>query len=285
MNAAFAATSGAAIPESPAPETPIASLGMGYFEQIMPEPPRICGLALKPLSIGRYRRMKRQNVRFVSEEAVEISENDLVGDLLKAVLICSMTCADYDAFIADPASAKEVKRWAQQVGFLPERYYDWGILGKWFVKYIVGERVTQIRNERAAAYLLAEMRKFQEYIIAGQVAPGWMDEATEGRASVVHWSHSIEGVLREKQGWSKEEIDEEPLTKALWDYFKSMENMGLGYILSESEAEELSRKLTPEEEAQSAATLKALWEYKFPGVPMPSEESSPTQNSGLKPQD
>jgi hypothetical protein len=271
MNAAFAASSGAVIQENLAPETPISSLGMGYFSQIMPESPRICGLALKPLSIGRYRRMKRQGVRFVSEESVDISETDLVGDLLKAVLICSMTCEDYDDFIADPASAKEVKRWAQQAGFLPERYYDWGIIGKWFVKYIVGEKVTQMRNERAAAYLLDEMRKFQSYIVEGQSAPAWWDESPEGRASVVHWSHSIEGVLREKQGWSKEEINEEPLTKALWDYFKSMENTGLGYILSETEADDLAKKLTPEEEAQSAASLKVIWEHKFPGVPMPSE--------------
>lgn len=271
MNAAFAATSGAAIPENPAPETQPLPLGMGYFEQIMPALPRICGLELKPLSIGRYRRMKRQNVRFVAEESVEANETELVGDLLKAVLICSMTCADYDAFIADPKSTKDVKRWAQRVGFLPERYYDWGIIGKWFVKYIVGEKVTEMRNARAAAYLLGEMRRFQEYIVLGQVAPAWMDEATEGRVSAVHWSHSIEGVLREKQGWSKAEIEEEPLTKALWDYFKSMENMGLGYILSAEEQADIERKLTPEEEAQSAATIKALWEYKFPGVPLPTE--------------
>ena len=270
MNAAACDQSGAAILENPAPENVIPLGVPDYFEQIMPTPPRICGLALKPLSIGRFRRMKRQNVRFVSEAPLEITETKLVGDLLKAVLICSMTCAEYDALLDDPTAAREVKRWAQQVGFLPERYYDWGILGQWFVKYIVGEKVTQMRNERAAAYLLGEMRKFQDYIMAGQVAPGWMDETTEGRSSAVHWSHSIEGVLREKQGWSKEEIDEEPLTKALWDYFKSMESMGLGYILSEAEAAEYARKLTPEEEVQSAATLKALWEYKFPGVPMPA---------------
>lgn len=271
MNAAQAAISGAAILENPAPESETPTVA-GYFDQIMPETPTICGLAMKPLSIGRYRRMKRQKVRFVSDETIQISEVELIGDLLKAVLICSMTCEDYDIFIAQPDADKSIKRWAQQQGFLPERYYDWGILGRWFVKYIVGAEVTQMRNERAAARLLGEVSKFRQYINEGSVVPAHWDETSDGKSSAAHWSHSIESVLREKQNWSKAEIDEEPLTKALWDYFKTMETAGMVRIMGDAEAAELAKPLTPEEEAQSAAALKALWEYKFPGVPMPTDK-------------
>lgn len=276
MNAATTAISGAAIPENPAPqqESFPPSIGFsGYFEQVLPVPPRICGLDMKPLSIGRYRRMRRQNVRFVAEELHEIKESELAGDLLKGALICSMRCADYDAFMCDPAAHAEIKRWAQRIGFLQPRYLDWPIVGGW-INRIVGPEVTQMRAEREAVYIIEQVHAFQRYIAEGQVWPPWWDESPEGRASQSHWSHSIEGVLREKQGWSKEEVDEEPLTKALWDYCKTMENMGLGYILSEAEAKELARKLTPEEEAESMRSLKAIWEYKFPGVPMPGSETS-----------
>jgi len=243
---------------------------LGYFDQILPEADVVCGLALKPLSIGRYRRMKRQQLRFVSDEAIQIEESELVGDLLKGVLICSMTCATYDRFMAQPDAARQVKKWAQQQGFLPERYHDWGFLGRWFVKYIVGPEVTRRRDQRAADYLIEQVARFRHYIAEGSRVPAHWEESGESRASAAHWSHSIESVLREKQHWSKEEIDEEPLPKALWDYFKTMETAGMVRLMGEAEAAELARQLTPEEEAESAATLKALWEYKFPGVPMPT---------------
>ena len=44
--------------------------------------------------------------------------------------------------------------------------------------------------------------------------------------SHTHWSESVEVVLRGQLGWTKDEIEEEPLTKALADYFKHMENQG-----------------------------------------------------------
>jgi hypothetical protein len=197
-----------------------------------------------------------------------------VGDLLKGVLVCSMTCREYDEFICDPDSDKQVRHWGEQLGFLPPRYLRWGWAGK-FINWIVGPEVTHMREDRDAKRLFDEMNRFNDYILAGQQGPEWWDEGGDNsRTSCVHWSQSIESVLREKLGWSKEEVDEEPLTKALWDYFKSMENLGLGRIMSEEEAAELKRELTPEELAESKAAMEKLWRYKFGDEPMPSEEAS-----------
>lgn len=241
-----------------------------YFAQILPAPPVICGLPLKPLSIGRYRRMKRQNVAFVSEQPIQTPITALAGDLLQGVLICSMSCADYDAFLASPDFERVTKKWAQLQGFLPERYHGWGLLGRWFAKYIVGEKVTRLRNERAMAYLVEQIAAFQEYIVAGQKAPSYWDETSDERVSGSHWSQSVECVLREKQGWTREEIDEEPLTKALWDFFKSMEAAGMVRIMSAAEAAELARPLTAAEEEESRVALEKLWRYKFGDTPMPT---------------
>lgn len=269
MNAAQAATSGAAIPENPAPAE-VQSLGMSdYFQQILPHTPVICGVPLKPLSIGHYRRMKRQNIAFVQDEIRTFPPHELVGDLLKAVLICSMRPRDYDAFIAQPDAEAQIRKWAQRQGFLPPRYLTWPIVGGW-INRLVGPEVTQMRAEREAAYLVSQVHAFQEYIKASQSVPAHWEEETDSRPSAAHWSHSIESVLREKQHWTKEEIDEEPLTKALWDYFKSMETAGLVRLIGPEEQAELERQLTPEEIEESRVAMEKLWRHKFGDTPMPT---------------
>ena len=112
MNADKAANSGAAIVESPAPEIKShPKTGWDYFAQILPATPVVCGLQLKPLSIGRYRRMRRMNVAFVADNPQEVENTSLVGDLLKGVLICSMSCSEFDEFISQKDSEKQIKKW------------------------------------------------------------------------------------------------------------------------------------------------------------------------------
>lgn len=258
MNAAQAAISGAAFPENTAPASVLGgppktqdprpkTQPFDYFERVLPTRAVVCGRVLKPISIGRYRRMKRQNVAFVADEAVDSPKTSLVGDLLKGVLICSMTCADYDSFLEQPDASRQIKKWAQQQGFLRERYYDWPVIGKWFAKYIVGEKVTQMRDERAAAYLLEQVELFQEYIAAAQRIPNYTSKQNEPARHSLHWSNSIELHLRSEQNWTTEEIEEAPLSKALADYFGYAESNGLISILTDAkvaEAEENAKKIT-----------------------------------------
>ena len=237
MNAAFAATSGAVIQENLASQPKSQPSGWDYFEQVLPTAPIICGRPLKPLSIGRYRRMKRQNVAFVADDAENVEKSALVGDLLKAVLICSMTCEDYDAFLEQPEAARQIKRWAQQQGFLPERYYDWPIVGKWFAKYVVGEKVKHLRDERAANYLLGQVDLFQDYIASAQRIPNYSTKQNNPSRHTLHWSNSIELHLRSEQGWATHEIDESPLSKALTDYFGFAESNGMISIHTDKDLE------------------------------------------------
>lgn len=251
MNAAQAASSGAAFPENPAPEptaraetipgaapAPGASRGWDYFNQVLPAPPVVCGKALKPLSIGRYRRMRRQNIAFVSDETIEVPAHTLVGDLLKGVLICSLSCEDYDAFIQQADADKQILKWAQHEGFLRERYHDWPIVGQWFAKYIVTPEVAQMRDERAALYLLEQIEIFQEYIAAAQRIPNYSRKENSPARHTLHWSNSIELHLRSEQNWTEQEINEAPLSKALTDYFGYAESHGLIRINTDAEIEQ-----------------------------------------------
>jgi hypothetical protein len=237
MTAAPPADSGAAT-QNPAPDStpqglesvPLAKESFDYFAQVLPQPPVVCGLALKPLSIGRYRRMRRQDVAFVADE----EKIGTAGDLLKGVLICSMTCAEYDEFVSSPSCGKEVVRWAQRVGLLPPRYLKWPIIGGW-ISRIVGEKITYQRSLRDAAYVIEQIALFKKYVHDSQLIPNYTQKSNNPSKHSLHWSNSIELHLRSEQGWTSAEIEESPLSKALTDYFGYAESHGMISILSDED--------------------------------------------------
>lgn len=255
MNAAQAATSGAAFLENSAPELESSRTARAwdYFNQVLPSPPVVCGKALKPLSVGRYRRMRRLNVAFVADEPKEVPPHTLVGDLLKGVLVCSLSCAEYDEFIQQSDVGEQIVKFAQQQGFLPEPYHDWPIIGKWFVKYIVTPRVQQIRDERAAAYLIEQINIFQKYIADAERIPNYSRKENSPATQKMNWSNRIELHLRSEQNWTSEEIDEAPLSKALADYFGYAECHGLIRINTDADI------ATAEANAKAVAGLLAMF--------------------------
>ena len=231
------------------PGSSISVLHGDYFEQILPETPVVCGLRLKPLSIGRYRLMSRHKVAFVADSVSPAT----AGDLLMGVLICSMTCADFAAFVTDKHFQRELDRWSRLAGFLPPRYLSWPILG-WLFRKFAGEAIAK----SDAAYLLEQMQVFKHYISAHSQAPPHWNESEDGRVSASHWSQSIEATLREYQGWTKDEIDEEPLPKALWDYFKHMENHGLARLMTDEERIAAETPEPPEKLSEYDEWLKKI---------------------------
>lgn|ERR1039457_1043801 len=225
-----------------------------YFSEIMPEPPVVCGMRLKPLSIGRYRMMARMKVAFVSEQSVTAS----AADLLMGVLICSSDCELFARFAAEPGFKKEIERWARKFGFFPYRYFTWTFLDKWVRKW-TGD---YFANEDAE-YLTEQMRLFHDYIREGSpdMSKRFLENLSEGNFSGSHWSQNIEATLREHQGWTKKEIDEEPLPKALWDFYKHQESQGLGRFLSPEEQKQIETPLTPEKIKVATENAEKIREY------------------------
>lgn len=242
MNAAPTATSGAAIPENPAAPEAI-DPHADYFTDLVPEPYRILGLTLRPLSLGRYRLMRRFGVAFVDDDAAKAD----AGDLLLGVLICSMRCDEFLKFANSPGFAKEIRRWSRKI--FPHPWIcalPFG-LGKWW-------------RTKHAFDLREKMQLFQNYIESNSKSPRYWDESDNARLSGAHWSHSCEVVLRGQVGWTLEEINEEPLNKAIWDYYKHMESQGLIRLMTKDEIEHIDRQPTPEEAAameEWAAALRA----------------------------
>jgi hypothetical protein len=203
-----------------------------YFARVIPEPFRILGLQLRPLSLGRYRLLKRFEIAFVAEGEAPAE----IGDLLTGVLICSMRCDEFLAWAASPHFYKDIRRWSRKI--LPA---PWLLLVPFF-----GKRWLRGHSFNA----VEKIQLFQRYISEGSRVPDYFDESGQQLRSGAHWSQAIEVTLRSELGWTAEEINEEPLTKALADYFKFAENQGL------------IRLLTPEDVAQGEANT-AVYEKLF----------------------
>lgn len=191
------------------------------FNQAIPDPYRIFGLRLLPLSLGRYRILSRFGCAFVAEGEAKASFDDLI----LGILVCSMTVAEFLALLEDKERfAAELKRWGQH-----------------------------IRKEIKADphfNLFEKFGLFRKYIQdANQVPKFWNEHELEAD-STAHWSHAVEIALRSQVGYTAEEIDETPLAKALADYFQWAQGEGLIRIMTDEE-EELNN-------AVAESNLKAL---------------------------
>lgn len=247
--------------KEPAPIAVPLRLADKYFTDIIPEPFCILGLRLKPLSLGRYRLMKRFSIAYVADEAAQAS----FGDLILGVLICSMTCDDFKTFANSKQFESQIKKWSQEINARPPRLLRWASSGnplkKHFGTIISNSFYGRWWRKNFSFDVLEKIALFKRYISEGSVAPQVWDETTDNRVGASHWSQCVEVVLRGELGWSQREIDEEPLNKALWDYYKHLENQGLCRILSAEEAAELARELTPAEIEESRVAMEKLQEF------------------------
>ena len=233
-------------------QVPVSNLYGDYFDQIFQVPPTICGCQLKCLSIGRYRMMARFRAAFVSDEERIATP----GDLLISVLICSMSVEDFVQFASQPDFRKQMMKWGSKWGFFPPKCFSWPIIGKWLERFF-GTHTAESDFEGIAK----EINAFKQYIFDGSKSPDYWDESPSNKTSAAHWSQNIEVVLRGNLNWTQEEINEEPLGKALWDYFKFMENNGLVTLLTPEQAKENNTPLTKEEANQSEMSAKKALEY------------------------
>lgn len=180
------------------------------FTAAMPEAHAVMGLRLLPLSIGRYRMMARHDCAYVREEEATATPEDL----LFGAVVCAQRVDEFERKLESGELEKELKRY--------------------------GKRLVKSLKKAKEFNLFFEMAKFKLYIEEGQQLP-WvvMEKNQSNESSPCHWSSSVEIVLRSKAGWTKEEIDEQPLTKALADYWKIAEAEGAVTLYSRDAADEL----------------------------------------------
>lgn len=177
-----------------------------YFKAVVPEPYRIFGLRLLPLSLGRYRLLKRFECGFVAETEAIIG----MEDLCLGILICSMRVREFLEFIETNDFQAELARW--------------------------GQRIRKEIDSDPYFSLLEKFGLFRAYITDGTKIPDYWEEKDPGAAGCGHWAQNLEVTLRSELGYTLEEIEEGPLAKALADYYKHAANQGFIRLISEEEA-------------------------------------------------
>ena len=199
------------------------------FTAALPEPQTILGLRLLPLSLGRYRLLKRFESPFVDESPREVSVQELTKELFFALLVCGLPVSEFKDYLMQPDKLqKQARRFGKVAGkFTKQKGFS----------------------------ILPCFEQFKKYCAEATAMP-WhampKDRADESE-SISHWSHSMEICLRSNAGWTAQEIDEEPMAKAMTDFFKFLETQGVVRLISHEDY----RKM----ESAADANAKAFIEY------------------------
>jgi hypothetical protein len=188
-----------------------------YFKAVLPEPYRILGLTLRPLSLGRYLLLKRFNCSFVAEGPALPRP----GDLLIGIFICSFRCGEFLALLESGKFVQEMERWGEKV-------FKTGPWRKYLPK--------KLQRPEPFNYV-EKVELFKRYLNEGTATPEYFQKDDGGQVSGAHWSQSVEVVLRSELGWTTEEIQEAPLSKAISDYYKWLENKGVIDLVTEHDRE------------------------------------------------
>lgn len=170
------------------------------FNAAFPEPQTILGLRLLPLSFGRYKLLKRFECPFIDDEAKEISIEKLNNELFFSLVVCGLPCDEFTTLLESGKLRKELKRWRK--------------------------KLLKIVNQKGFS-ILEHFATFRKYLDEGSAIP-WvvLSRNDLSETSMVHWSTSIEVVLRSKIGWTDKQINEKPMAEALVHFFKYLENEG-----------------------------------------------------------
>jgi hypothetical protein len=143
--------------------------------------------------------MRRFSCGFVSDEQAEISK----GDLLLAVLICSMSHKEFIEFIEDISCDSQVLKWGEKCG-----HFDF----------------------------LEKCRLFQSYLDSSFYSPAY-SVTGEGGKSDGDWAQNLKLGMMIKLNASEEDVLNTPLSSLLSDYFRIAEMDGLIRIQTVEEKE------------------------------------------------
>jgi hypothetical protein len=199
------------------------------FTAAIPEPYQILGLKLLPLSLGRYRLLHRFKCAFVADGSASAT----MGDLLMGLAICSLRCDEFLKSYETGEFFTFLKRWAKRINSNPPWYLR-GKYGRILSCTFLGRRWRKTHSFN----FIEKMKLFERYITDAQKMPTYIPTQSSNHRNTAHWSTSVEIILRSELGWTVEEINEAPLSKAVSDYFKHLEQQGLVTIFTEQDLEE-----------------------------------------------
>ncbi len=187
------------------------------FTASLPDPFQILGLKLKPLSLGRYRLLRRLDNAFVSDTAQDFDP----ADLILGVAVCSHRVDEMMEILEHGDLSKRIRKWSRTICPWP-MLHRVPFVGAWWRK-------------KYAFNILEKVALFKQYIAHHTEMPPYWDLTEDTPPSGSHWSHGVEIILRSQLGWTTEDINEAPMSKALFDYLGWAESQGSVKLIADYE--------------------------------------------------
>jgi hypothetical protein len=201
------------------------------FAATKPEPYQVLGLELKPFALGHYFTLKRFNCAFVSDEAEQLTREDLI----LACLVCSMPAGHFDEWANSGKLTflEKASVWfrlicgkASKAEFAAACACD-----RWEVE------VVRWGNSIGAFDLEAKAKMFLAYLSESGRFPKYWVEREDTSPSGSHWAHSVLISLTGKLGFTEERAMTMPLREALLHFFKQAEMDGAVRLMTQEEIE------------------------------------------------
>lgn len=195
------------------------------------------GVRLRPLSLGALLLMYRYRntcVRPLAEQT--IPGRYPLGDLLQAVLACSMPFADAQAVLSDPNLKEELRAWA-------ERFRDGKKRG--FLKRLFGDRkkVSLAEADRRLRGMIERSAKaFEKYFAEGTKYPFTKRECGPDREIGTPWPFlTITGLMADL-GQDFDTAINQPLALSRWLVAANGERTGMLEVGERTEAQKLKEE-------------------------------------------
>jgi len=215
-----------------------------YTLASVPDPVTVLGIRLQPFSLGHYLLLKRFGSCFVASEQVELS----ISDLLFGIMICSMTYNQFNEWMSE-------QNWFDENRFFKPiarriRKMPFFVRFPWFHRFMLNKWENDMRswsneivkylNKTENFNVMEKMGMFMAYIKTGSETPHYYIEKEGESDSGGHWSHTVLTTLTGKLGYTHAEAINMPLSKALYDFYKYLENEGCIKLFTEEDEESLA---------------------------------------------
>lgn len=165
-----------------------------YYKAAIPDPCRLLGLKLRPLSLGHLLLLRRVGSAFVT------GGRPGYDDLALSVFICSQTYEEGCAALDDPELPAFMARWQRRL------CNQFGLL------YVIGLRKEQPID------LPAKALEFTEYMKAGSEHPDFTWNEDGGKAIDAPIEQIVKVKLMSCTALTESEILNRPWSLSLWDY-------------------------------------------------------------------
>jgi hypothetical protein len=188
-----------------------------FGEALTPRTFVICGVELRPFSLGHWMILERLGSPFLSSNPSEnVSLAEGVGDFLVLLLVCGQTYEDNDKMLNDEKLfRKTVKTFEKHIKKVIKKDKNWNIFH--------------------------ETRWVKEYLAYFVAMPNFTEKSDPSVPSGIDWKQSLYTIMRNEYHYSRSEILNMPVRRLFYEWCSFAEKNGAIQVSNTHEIEALRK--------------------------------------------